>query len=247
VWLLEFERKLETRLTTQAGEDFAPVWSPDGHSVAFVSDKVGLFDLYVTTTDGSREPELLLGDAAPFDKDVVAWTPDGKSILIGTFRPDTGGDVHLLDLETKKLTDLVVTKFNEFPRAISPDGAWFAYASDQSGRSEIYIQRLDGTGSRHQVSTGGGVSAHWVGNEIIYYGANALYAASVSLSGSAARVAAPVKLRDNIPTLSAYDTLDGRRFLTLERVDGAVANEPIHVVVNPILDASGMMKQLTSK
>jgi eukaryotic-like serine/threonine-protein kinase len=232
LWALEFERRLETRLTTQPGEDFGAGWSPDGRRIALVSDKVGLFDIYLATTDGAREPELLLGAEVPFDKYATAFTPDGKSLLIGTFRPDTGGDVHLLDIETRELRDLVATKFNEFPRAISPDGEWFAYASDQSGRMEIYIQRLDGRGSRVQVSTERGITAHWIGDEIIFYGGNALWAARAVLSGDTARIAAPVKLRDNIPSVVASDTVDGRRFLTIERVDERMVPAPIHVVVN---------------
>jgi hypothetical protein len=51
------------------------------------------------------------------------------------------------------------TSFNERMPAFSPDGRWLAYASDESGRFEVYVQRFPGPGEKMMVSTGGSASA----------------------------------------------------------------------------------------
>jgi eukaryotic-like serine/threonine-protein kinase len=67
-------------------------------------------------------------------------------------------------------TPLLATAANERSGRISPDGRWIAYASDESGRSEIYVQQFPGLGSKRAVSTGGGAAPFWRqdGRELYY-------------------------------------------------------------------------------
>jgi len=67
----------------------------------------------------------------------------------------------------------VATGASEFGPAISPDGRWLAYVSDESGRYEIYVQPFPDGGERHQISTDGGVTPVWSPDgRSIYYRTN---------------------------------------------------------------------------
>lgn len=65
---------------------------------------------------------------------------------------------------------VVQTKFDKRDGQFSPDGKWIAYASDESGRPEAYVQQFSGPGGRSQISTNGGGMARWRrdGKELFY-------------------------------------------------------------------------------
>jgi outer membrane protein assembly factor BamB len=68
------------------------------------------------------------------------------------------------------ITSLAGGVFQQYCSALSPDGRWLAYQSDEGGRYEVYVRDLSGTGARHKVSTTGGEEPHWsaTGDEIFY-------------------------------------------------------------------------------
>jgi len=232
IWVLEFARKLETRLSTHPENDQGGQWSRDGRTIVFSSGRRGLYDLFEVNSDGGKEPTLLLGDELRFDKHAGPFAPDGQSLLFAAEESGTARNVYRLDLATRAAVPLLHTEAFEAPSAFSPDGEWFAYVSDQSGRVEVYIQRLDGKGRRVQISTNGGGLTRWVGDEIFYFAGQALWSVRVRLSGETATAERPVKLRDTIEGVMSWDTVDGKRFLTLENADADPAPDPIHVLLN---------------
>jgi Tol biopolymer transport system component len=76
----------------------------------------------------------------------------------------------MYDLMEKKFTPLLTSEFSEWIGTFSPDGRWFTYQSNETGKYEIYIRPTDGSPSKWQVSTNGGEQPRWVSNgtEIIY-------------------------------------------------------------------------------
>jgi eukaryotic-like serine/threonine-protein kinase len=70
------------------------------------------------------------------------------------------------------LTPLVTTPFTNTTPALSHDGRWIAYASDESGSSEIYVHAFPSMQERRQVSAGGGAEPVWArdGRELYYRG-----------------------------------------------------------------------------
>lgn len=72
-------------LTLHEGHDFMPVWSPDGTSIAFASDRFGNFDVYVLPAQGGQARRLTFHSADDFPTD---FTPDGKNVLFGSTRTD---------------------------------------------------------------------------------------------------------------------------------------------------------------
>ncbi len=140
IWVRDLARGVMTRLTFDPAADGLPVWSPDGKQIAFSSDREGgVFQIYRKDASGAGQEERLTEGASP--KLVLDWSKDGKYILYQATNPGTGNDLMALPLEgDRKPIPVVSTKFNELTGAISPDGRWLAYASDDSGQFEIYVQ-----------------------------------------------------------------------------------------------------------
>jgi len=76
----------------------------------------------------------------------VPFSPDGKLLALNVFNPVTQRDIWMLQLSAHKEEPFLRTPFNETAPRFSPDGHWLAYASDESGRYEIYVQPYPGLG-----------------------------------------------------------------------------------------------------
>ena len=144
-------RGVLTRFTFNAGDDVYPVWSRDGRSIAFTSNrKRDGQELYLKSTDaGDAERPLVSGERlTPVD-----WSPDGL-LLYRDFKASTGYDLWTLRPDGhQKPVPIVQTPFEERDGQFSPDGKWLAYESNESGRFEIYVQPFPGPGAKWQVST----------------------------------------------------------------------------------------------
>jgi dipeptidyl aminopeptidase/acylaminoacyl peptidase len=99
------------------------------------------------------------------------WSPDGQIAIQSRDVKSKGSvDVGVVSVADWKATTLLGTPFDERTPQFSPDGRWLAYASDESGRFEIYVQPFPGLGQKWQVSTGGGAYPRWRrdGKEIFF-------------------------------------------------------------------------------
>ena len=136
--------------------DYDPVWSPDGRSIVFTSDRNGSADLYRVKPDGTGLERLT--DNAAYD-DQAAFSPDGKQLVFVTTRNGGTADLWTLDLQSKQAKALTSGPGGDFRPAWSPDGKWIAFSSDRGstmpmgrGRwehiqlADIYLVRPDGTG-----------------------------------------------------------------------------------------------------
>ena len=172
IWVLDVKRGVSTRLTTDPAFDLTPEWSPDGHRIAFTSNRMGLseYALYMRSADGTGKDELLvaegLGRTSPND-----WSPDGRFILYVIGHADGTRDILARPLEgDQKPVPVVATSFNETNAQFSPDGRWIAFQSNESGQPEIYVQPFLRPGQKVRISTAGGVQARWRhdGKELFY-------------------------------------------------------------------------------
>jgi len=173
VWVRDLSRRSASRLTFDPAIDSRPVWSPDGHSIVFSSTRRrGHRDLFIRSIDDTEDGQLLL--ETELNKFATDWSRDGKYIaFISDTRTNNGVnvDLWLLPLFGKRQPVAVLqTKFDETFARFSPDARWLVYQSDETGRTEIYIRALDGSGWKYQVSTGGGRVPVWPseGNEIFF-------------------------------------------------------------------------------
>lgn len=163
LWLVDLKGNASTRL---GPDGIGPVWSPDGHRIAFTTQ--GGLDIYTSSTVGRTDNKLLLHDA--HRKVLQDWSPDGR-FMVFSRSMGTQLDLWLLPVgDPGHARPLLTTAANERGAAISPDGRWLAYTSDESGQWEVYLQEFPGLGSKRVVSIGGGGGPYWRrdGRELFY-------------------------------------------------------------------------------
>jgi serine/threonine-protein kinase len=185
VWIFERSRRALMRLTLDPGVDTAPVWTRDGRRVAFRSDRDG-GGIFIVNADGSGPVRRLTrsdGPARPAHTP-YSFTPGDTSLIFAELRSYSDQDLAVVTLADPPRTSVVLGgPFAESRPALSPDGKWLAYQSDESGHYEIYVRPYPSVErARVQVSTGGGSSARWSidGREIFYFDGTNLVAVPVS-------------------------------------------------------------------
>jgi eukaryotic-like serine/threonine-protein kinase len=192
IWIKQLPRGPASRLTFDPGQDVRPRWSPDGRVVTFLSDRGGrATSVYGSLATGTGGAELLLQDDQRTFWE-AAYSPDGQWLLARTGGLATvagGRDVWALRPGTDSApAPLVVTEFDEKAIALSPDGRWLAYESDETGRNEVYVRPFPAvTEGKWQVSTGGGVMPRWAhsGRELFYVNTENTMVSAIIQPGSA--------------------------------------------------------------
>jgi eukaryotic-like serine/threonine-protein kinase len=239
VWISDLSRGTFTRLTFEPMEDETPVWSPDNRQVAYAASRAGQKrGVYRRAADGGTAEELIaLSDQ---HSHVMDWTPDGRALVVEFQGSVTGNDLMLLDLETRQFRPLIQTRFNEHFGRFSPDGKWFAYGSDESGRDEIYVQPFPSLNARVQVSTEGGGQPIWShdGRELFYRAVKTVMAATVTSQAPLTFAPPRVLFADRFEMPQAgshvsYDVAKDGRFLMIAAPEGRAGSQSeIHVVLN---------------
>jgi Tol biopolymer transport system component len=185
------------------------------------------------------------------------WSADGRWALFYEVAPDTGRDLGVLPMGPEgkpagQAKPYLRTPFNEGWGRFSPDSSprWVAYQSDESGRSEVYIQAFPETRGKFQISTGGGQFPQWGpgGRELFYVSSDfKVMAVSLKLAADSVEPSAPRELFP-LPAVdtgwSPYETApDGQRFL-VRAVPQQQASQPLTVIVNwPALLKKGATAQ----
>jgi serine/threonine-protein kinase len=236
LWMHDLQRGTRIRLTSGAGGNILPLWSGDGARILYSSNRGGDWDIYSQSADGSGPAEVML--KRPYDQFPYSMLPDG-TLLYHEINPKTGRDLWTLSPDGKPSL-LRGTPFNEMSGQFSPgsDGGSrrIAYASDESGRYEIYLQSYPNGANRVPVSTGGGVLPRWSrdGKELFYVTGDAVVAVAMRPDGS---FDAPRRLFDRssfitTPRFHSFSVSpDGKRFLMLRRDPGSVPRQ-LNVILN---------------
>jgi Tol biopolymer transport system component len=232
IWLIDVKRNTRARLTFDAADDYSPVWSADGRSIAFASNRTGRYDLYRKEVGGGGE-EVMLAD--PHDKVPFSWSPDGRALLYGAVTPTAFTDLWTLPVSPKvDPVPFLQTPFNETQADFSPDGRWVAYMSSESGRAEVYIRAFP-AGAKWQVTTGGANWPRWRGDgkELFYRSlADAqLTATTISIRDGRLDFGGPRRLFEAPAGRFRFDVSpDGHRFLVNATEDENAT--PMTLVVN---------------
>jgi Tol biopolymer transport system component len=194
VGIIDLTRNLPRLLTNGPPADAHPLWDPDGQHVVFVSARTGQQGPVRMAADGSGTPQPLF--SAPMVGSVLSWTRDRSFVLMR--RGDEGSaDLVAVSIDGQKPIPIAQTSFDETEGQFSPDGRWVAFVSNESGRTEVYIQSFPDGRGKTQISSTGGAQVRWApnGNEIYYIAPDGqLMAAGVSVSGTAATPKSPVAL-----------------------------------------------------
>ena len=233
VWISAVTRGTLAKLTTDPALDVHGLWTPDGERVVFCSNRepAGLFWL---AADGSGEVEpLMTVDGAGFLRP-YGWTPDGSTLVFDYVMPDTRTDIGVFSMEGDRTWEpLIVTEANEEAPAISPDGQWIAYTSDETGQPLVYVERFPQRGGKETISRVNSLHPMWSpdGRELFYLtdGGDRLMVVPIEL-GPNLHVGEATSLFEGQyftrPDLRSYDVSpDGQRFLMIKRA-GAATTEP---------------------
>ena len=239
VWVYDFARSTFTRLTFTATNS-TPIWSADGKNIYYVSiDQAGnKSTIFRKPADGSREAEAVT--TINSDAYLKAIEPDGETVLCdaGTFM--NRGDIIRVPLKPDaQTTPIINTQFNEFAAALSADGRWLAYQSNESGGPEVYVHDMAGSGGRWQISNGGGEEPHWSpdGREL-YYRNNNLFMSVAVDTRSTFQNGTPKTLFNGVFDLRSnsgvsYDVdPKGNRFLMLRPAEDVNSTAQVRIVVN---------------
>jgi eukaryotic-like serine/threonine-protein kinase len=237
VWLYDLSRETLTRFTFQGNNNTAPFWTPDGKRIVFSSNKEGQRNPFWQLADGSGGLERLA--TSEFVQIPGSWSPDGQVLAFSEVNTTTGYDIWVLRLSDHKAQPFLKTSFNENAPQFSPDGRWLAYASDESGRYEVYVQPYPGPGGKWQISTEGGREPLWNrnGREMFYRNGNKMMAVEIttqpSFSAGTPKVLFEGPYQTNPVSTPNYDvSADGQRFLMLKAGEQAEAPAQINVVLN---------------
>jgi Tol biopolymer transport system component len=234
IWVLDVARGTSSRFTFDKADDLNPVWSPDGTRLAFTSNRKGRRDLYWRAAGGIGGDELLLEGEG--QKSLEAWSPDGKTLL---FNVDSREIFAVPVAAERRPVPVLQGQFPHVQGQWSPDGRWIAYASNESGRQEIFVQSYPPTGGKFQISTTGGAEPVWRrdGNELFFLSGTKLAAVEINATGSSFDAGVARDLFD-VPTIVGsvrrnrfVATGDGQRFLVVTAPHG-LDRTPFWVVLN---------------
>jgi Tol biopolymer transport system component len=235
VWTYELQREGAKRLTFNTFFNVAPIWSPDSSRLVFASNRQISVDLYIKNSDGAQEEKVFLHD----DQNKIPndWSRDGKYILYTRDQADLWF-VTLPELKTSLFLKAVsILRNGQF----SPDGKWVAYASNETGKWEIYVTSFPEAHGKWQVSTGGGEQPRWRGDgkELFFLSSDSKVMAVPVTTGATFDAGTPVALFQATPMQPVstndqffYDvSRDGQRFLIITQVKQA-ATAPMSLILN---------------
>ena len=185
-------------------------------------------------SDGAQQEKSIVHDN--FDKVPNDWSRDGKYILY-----TRGADLWFVTLPDLKSSEFLKAASVLTNGQFSPDGKWVAYASNETGKWEIYVTSFPEPRGKWQVSTGGGEQPRWRGDgkELFYLSSDGKIIAAPVTAGANFDSGTPVALFQATPRqpvssrdLFVYDvSRDGQRFLINTQVKQAETG-PMSVVLN---------------
>ena len=151
-----------TRFTTDRSQDGYPVWSPDGSEIAFQSDRNGSYDIFVKSAAGTEPEKELL--RAPGNQWPLDWSDDGRWLLY--YDAANAGALWAMPMVGVERTPVPIARspFAESDAALSPDGHWVAYPSNESGTTQVVVQSFPQARGRWSVSVNGGLGPEWSAN-----------------------------------------------------------------------------------
>jgi serine/threonine-protein kinase len=245
IWVVDVARGAMSPLPREGF--WGPVWTPDGQRLVFRGlDPPGL---YRARADGASEPERLLAASASVQPGSIA--PDGSVLAYVDRASETGSDIWLLPLTGEaRARPWLQTSANETSPEISPDGRFVAYASDVSGRYEVYVQPFP-EGARHQASLSGGQAPRWSrdGRELFFLtDARPRKLMAAEVIDAAAFATAPP--REALPAggeptgAGGYDVSPDGRFLVLRDED---APDPGVADLQVVLDGFALLAKGPAK
>jgi Tol biopolymer transport system component len=202
IWLLDLERGIQTRLTSEWNHN-APAWSPDGRRIATSASQGGVYQVILHDLD--RGTSEVVFESETDQIYATSWSKD-DTLLASLFPVGEPPQIWTVPLDGSPPRLTLKGSGARWGPMVSPDGRWIAYTADESGSEEIYVAAASGEGPRTRVSSDGGAFPRWSrnGTELYFFGGKrafgtTLMAASVT-EGDRSQVGRPRALFD-VPRL----------------------------------------------
>src|SRR5262245_26687219 len=247
LFVYEFSRAQPNRLTTGAA---VPIWSPDGSRLVFSRIENKESALYERVADGAAAERRILAPEPDNSVSPLDWSRDGQRIVFTKARSGSAArrNLWVLPLSSdQKAFPYLATSFDEYAAAISPDGRWLAYVSNERGKYEVFVQTFpDPAGGKWQISKNGGWTPGWHrdGRELFYLTLDGYLVALPVKTESRFEPGQSITLAVSLATpvgatgsrAFPYDvSADGRRFLVRDPRQATPENPgetPLRVIVN---------------
>ncbi len=245
IWIKQLPRGPLSRLTFDSLPEQRPRWTPDGRSVMYLLGAT-TNSLHQRRADGTGRDSTVL--TLPLNINEGVWSRDGTWLILRT--GGAAGQVGARDMsvirpgvDSAPRPLLANPGYDESAAALSPDGRWLAYASDETGRTEVYVRPFPNVeDGKWQISTSGGQAPLWAhsGRELFFVDAARNMMAAPVASGTAFQAGAPAALfrldAGIFLTPSEYYTpfdisSDDRRFILARQVRAAETGVATFILV----------------
>jgi Tol biopolymer transport system component len=147
IWVIDVASGKTTPITNDAPADFAPMWSPDGDHIFYVSARAGGYQgIYRKSADGTGEAEFIYRYEPGAPLQLRDISSDGQRLLF-----NSGGVILVVplagDATTRKATEVSREEFLVNGGVLSPDGKFLAYTSNETEGFELYVRPFDAAAS----------------------------------------------------------------------------------------------------
>ncbi|MDO8630829.1 MAG: protein kinase [Phycisphaerales bacterium] len=242
LWSFNLARR-SLSLVNNLGESWNPVWTPDSQSVVYwqvIPEKSR--NVVRKRIDGSGAAEPVAVEGSTDQVYPNSFSPDGTQLLLTLVdvSPERRNDIALYRLGQPGPLELVLgSGANESSAAFAPEGRYFAYTSNETGRYEVFVRTLSDTGSKWQISQAGGHEPVWSrdGKKLFFLDhKDIMYSVSVDLEVGP-QFSAPEKLFDTTGIATTdlwgiYDVLPDGGFAMTQPAGWEMETPHVHVVLN---------------
>jgi serine/threonine protein kinase/Tol biopolymer transport system component len=242
LWVFDFARSTMTTLPSN-GSSQAPVWTADGKRLVYRGTRAGYRNLFWRSADGASDEERLttsdtLHTPSPLSR-------DGAFVLFSDIGSDTASDIWILDLRPQSAArQMLKSRFNEVSPAVSPDGHWLAYLSDESGRTELHLRTFPAGGGKIVISNDGAAEPRWSrdSRELFYRNGDRMMAVPIGPSGPGTpHVVFEGRYQTTDTGVGGYDVAPDGRFLMIQPAASTAKASRINVVLGWLDDVKSRM------
>jgi Tol biopolymer transport system component len=241
IWIKDLDRDAPTRITFLDGVNDYPVWTPDGHSIVFYSNRSDRPGIYQVRADGGGEPKRM-SDGSHIEHP-YSFSPDGKHLAVTVTGAGGSQDIAVASVDGDRLGNFetfLATPFTEGFPTFSPDGRWIAYVSNETGTLEVYVRPYPGPGGRWQISNGEGRNPVWsrAAKELLYRAKDGqVMSVSYTATGDTFQPgktqAWPEAKVPAFATVWGWDlSPDGKRMVALQATEGGKPETHLTFVLN---------------